>query len=145
VRGGDVAAVYVLPEGVIVAVNLVAFCVTGFQAHVAVIVPEVTVETARQFGIRLPLAKKRTLPAVFTVTTTLELLPLLIDPEILLIATVAGPGVITRVIEVVPVPPPASVAVTVKSVELKRAVGAPISCPVLEFSVTPPGRDGEIE
>jgi hypothetical protein len=110
-----------------------------------VIVPEVTVETARQFGIRFPLAKNRTLPAVFTVATTLELLPLLIEPETLFIVIVAGPGLITSVIVVVPVPPPESVAVTVKTVELNKADGAPVNSPVLVLRDTPPGSEGDME
>ena len=127
------------------AVSAVGLCVVGFQAQVAVIAPDVTVEIARQFGIRFPLAKNRTLPAVFTVATKLELLPLLSEPETLFIVIVAGPGVITRVIVVVPVPPPESVAVTVKTVEVNKADGAPINCPVLVLRDTPAGSEGDIE
>ena len=55
----------------------------GFQEHVAVMDGEVPVVARdRHEGIRLPLKKNRTFPAVLTVTVMVTATPLLAAPEI---------------------------------------------------------------
>ena len=103
--------------------------------------PEETVETSLQFLITLPLALKRTFPAVETVTVIALVIPKVIVVEAKAMVAVAEP-VTTEMVkeEVEEVAPLLSVAVTVTA-ESPRDVGVPEIRPVEVVRESPGGRD----
>ena len=107
----------------------------------AVIDPEETVETSLQFLITFPLALKRTVPAVETVTVIALVIPKVIVVEAKAMVAVADP-VTTEMVkeEVEEVAPLLSVTV-MTSAESAREVGVPEIRPVEVVRESPGGRD----
>jgi hypothetical protein len=108
---------------------------------VAVIDPEVTVETSLQFLITLPLALKRTFPAVETVTVIALVIPKVIVVEAKAIVAVADPVVMVIVKEEVEEVAPLLSVTVMTSAESAREVGVPEIRPVEVVRERPGGRD----